>query len=248
MRSCLPILALSLLAPSQSRQADAPSASPSETLQYSVEWRLVPAGTVRLERKYSGGEYQARLQVQSSGLVSMLYRVDDLYLAQLRENLCAVSSFLTAREGTRQRETRITYDSERRKANYFERDVKRNVNLATHEIDIPACTHDVLGGLYSLRAMRLAVGRSAEIPMSDGKKSVAARVEAQQLETVRTPAGRFRTIRCEAFLFDNVLYRRNGTLHVWLTDDDRRLPVQIRVRLAFPIGAITMQLEKVGPT
>jgi hypothetical protein len=245
MRLYLPILALLLLAPSQSRQADVPPASPSETLHYSVEWRLVPAGTVRVERKYSGGEYQARLQVQSSGLVSMLYRVDDLYLAQLRENLCAVSSFLTAREGTRQRETRITYDSERRKANYIERDVSKNANLATREIDIPACTHDVLGGLYSLRAMRLALGRSAVIPMSDGKKSVTARVEAQLQETVRTPAGRFRTIRYEAFLFDNVLYRRPGTLHVWLTDDDRRLPVQIRARLAFPIGAITLQLEKV---
>ncbi len=175
----------------------------------------------------------------------MLYRVDDLYLAQLRENFCVVSSFLTAREGTRQRETRVTYDSERRKASYVERDVKRNANLATHEIDIPACAHDVLGGLYSLRAMRLAVGRSVEIPMSDGKKSVMARVEAQQQETVKTPAGRFRTIRYQAFLFDNVLYRRSGTLHFWLTDDDRRLPVQIRVRLAFPIGAITLQLEKV---
>lgn len=245
MRFFFLTLALLLLAPSQSRQADAPPASASESLQYGVEWRLVPAGTVRLERKYSGGEHQARLQVQSSGLVSMLYRVDDLYLAQLRENFCVVSSFLTAREGTRQRETRVTYDSERRKASYVERDVKRNANLATHEIDIPACTHDVLGGLYSLRAMRLAVGRSVEIPMSDGKKSVMARVEAQQQETVKTPAGRFRTIRCQAFLFDNVLYRRSGTLHFWLTDDDRRLPVQIRVRLAFPIGAITLQLEKV---
>ncbi len=245
MRAFLLILALLLLAPSQSRPADAPPASANETLHYNVEWRLVPAGTVRLERKYSGGEYQARLQVQSAGLVSMLYRVDDLYLAQFKENLCVVSSFLTAREGTRQRETRVTYDSERRKASYVERDVKRNANFATHEIDIPACTHEVLGGLYSLRAMRLAVGRSVEIPMSDGKKSVMARVEAQQQETVKTPAGRFRTIRYEAFLFDNVLYRRAGTLHIWLTDDERRLPVQIRVRLAFPIGAITLQLEKV---
>jgi hypothetical protein len=245
MRLFLLIPALFLLAPSQSRPADAPPATASETLHYNVEWRLVPAGTVRLERKFSGGEYQARLQVQSTGLVSMLYRVDDLYLAQFKENLCVVSSFLTAREGTRQRETRVTYDSGRRKANYVERDVSKNANLATHEIDIPACTHDVLGGLYSLRAMRLALGRSAEIPMSDGKKSVTARVEAQQQETVTTPAGRFRTIRYEVFLFDNILYHRSGTLHVWLTDDDRRLPVQIRVRLAFPIGAITLQLQKV---
>jgi hypothetical protein len=241
MRVFFLIVAL-LLAPSQSRQAD--NASAGEAFQYRVEWRLVRAGKVRLEWKTTNGEHQARLQLQSGGLVSMLYKVDDLYLSQIDENLCAVSSVLTAREGSRQRETKVTYDSERRKASYLERDLRKDVNLAAHEIDIPACTHDVIAGLYSLRAMQLPVGKSAEIPMSDGKKSVLARVEAQKQETVTTPAGRFRAVRYEAFLFNNVLYRRNGTLQFWLTDDDRRLPVQVRVRLQFPIGAITLQLEK----
>ena len=236
------LIVVLLLAPSQSRQAD--SSSAGETLQYRVEWRLVRAGKVRLEWKTTNGEHQARLQVQSGGLVSMLYRVDDLYLAQIDESLCAVSSVLTAREGTRQRETKITYDSARRKASYLERDPKKDANLTALEIDIPACTHDVIAGLYSLRAMRLPVGKSTEIAMSDGKKSVVARVEAQQQETVTTPAGRFRAIRYEAFLFNSVIYRRSGTLQFWLTDDDRRLPVQVRVRLQFPIGAITLQLEK----
>jgi hypothetical protein len=236
------LIVVLLLAPSQSRQAD--SASANEAFQYRVEWRLVRAGKVLLEWKTANGEHQARLQVQSGGLISMLYRVDDLYLAQIDENLCAVSSVLAAREGNRQRETKITYDSARRKASYLERDLKRDVNLLAQEIDIPACTHDVIAGLYRLRAMRLRVGQSGEIRMSDGKKSVLVRVEAQQQETVSTPAGKFRTIRYEAFLFNNVLYRRNGTLQFWLTDDDRRLPVQIRVRLQFPVGAITLQLEK----
>jgi hypothetical protein len=45
-------------------------------------------------------------------------------------------------------------------------------------------------------------------------------------------------------LFDNVLYRRSAHLNIWLTDDRRKLPVQIRVRLQFAIGSITLQLEK----
>ena len=80
--------------------------------------------------------------------------------------------------------------------------------------------------------------------MSDGKKSAMVRVEAQDREEVTTKAGTFKTIRYESYVFNNVLYKRSARLFVWLTDDARRLPVQIRVRLNFPIGSITLQLEK----
>jgi hypothetical protein len=79
---------------------------------------------------------------------------------------------------------------------------------------------------------------------SDGKKTVSAKVEAQQREQIKVPAGTFQTIRYEAFLFNGLLYRRPGHLYVWLTDDARKLPVRIQVRLQFTIGTITLQLEK----
>jgi hypothetical protein len=246
MRLSSLMLALLLLAPSQSRQADRVSFPGNESLQYTIEWRLVHAGNATLGWKETGGGVQARLQIQSVGLVSMLYRVDDLYTADLNANLCAVAAQLNAFEGLRQRETKVAYDAGQRKAHYVERDVRRNVNLRTSQIDIPPCTHEIVGALYALRGMRLPAGKSVDIPISDGKKSAMARVEAQGQETVETPAGKFKTIRYEAFLFNDVLYHRNGRLHIWLTDDDRRLPVQIRVRLEFHVGTITLQLEKVG--
>jgi hypothetical protein len=58
--------------------------------------------------------------------------------------------------------------------------------------------------------------------------------------------GMRKTIRYEVFLFDNVIYKRTGHLHVWLTDDSSRLPVQFQVRLQFAIGTITLRLEKQG--
>jgi len=72
-----------------------------------------------------------------------------------------------------------------------------------------------------------------------------ARVEAQAKETLKTPAGEFSTIRYEAFLFNGVLYGRKGRLYVWLSDDERRIPVQVRVQLPFYVGTITLQLEKI---
>ena len=83
-----------------------------------------------------------------------------------------------------------------------------------------------------------------ELPVSDGKKVIMARVESQAKETIRTPLGQFNATRYEAFLFNGVLYARKGRLFVWISDDDKRLPVQIRVQLPFYVGTITLQLEK----
>jgi hypothetical protein len=41
-----------------------------------------------------------------------------------------------------------------------------------------------------------------------------------------------------------VVYTRKGRVFVWLTDDAQRTPVQILLRLAFPIGTVTLQLQK----
>jgi len=227
----------------------APGALPArEALQYTIEWRLVTAGKARLvwsaTPHHSNAGWQADLHLESTGLVSKLFKVNNDYVSNLESDLCASGSFLKAEEGSRRKETRVTFNREARKAEYQEKDLVKNSIVASKEIDIPACVHDVLGGLYSLRTLNLQPGQTTQVAVSDGKRSVMARVEAQQREDIKTPAGTFKTIRYEAFLFNDVLYRRSGHLYVWLTDDSRKLPVQIRVRLQVTIGTITLQLEK----
>jgi hypothetical protein len=41
-----------------------------------------------------------------------------------------------------------------------------------------------------------------------------------------------------------VLYKRKGRLFIWLTDDADRTPVQLRFQLGFPIGTISLALDK----
>jgi hypothetical protein len=236
----------------------APGALPArETLDYLVEWRLVTAGKAHLvwsatqhhpnsanSANPADPGWQADLHLESTGLVSKLFKVNNDYVSNLESDLCSSGSHLKAEEGSRHRETSVTFNREARKAEYLEKDLDKKGVVNAHEIDIPACVHDVLGGLYSLRTLNLQPGQTTQVPVSDGKRSVMARVEAQQREDIKTPAGSFKTIRYEAFLFNDVLYRRYGHLHIWLTDDARKLPVQIRVRLQFTIGTITLQLEK----
>jgi hypothetical protein len=218
-----------------------------ETLEYEIEWRLIPAGTAALtwaalnNNTGSGGEL--RLHLESAGLVSRLFRVNDDYTASLAQNYCVQNYFLSAHEGNRSKETRVVYDPQTRKASYIEKDLVKN-SVINHEVDIPACVHDVVGGLLVLRNLRLEPGKTAQIPISDGKKYVQAKVESQRREDIKTELGTFKTVRYEVFLFDNVLFKRSGHLHVWLTDDDWRLPVQLQVRLQFTIGTITFRLRK----
>ena len=222
-----------------------PAGLPSrETLTYNVEWRLITAGKARIEWNANAAQrgWELRMRLESTGLVSKLFKVDNEYKVQMNQGLCLESSSLRALEGRRQRETRITV--EHGKAAYLERDVLRNATVLAQEIDVPACVHDVAGGLFFLRTLNLEPGQSIQVPVTDGKKSVMARVEAQPREDVKTPAGTFRAIRYEIFLFNNVLYRRPAHVYLWLTDDRNRLPVQIRVRMQIAIGTITLQLEK----
>jgi hypothetical protein len=245
------LLAIGTSVPAQMVSAQtAPSGK--EVLSYAIEWRLIPAGTAKLTvstlpstasaRPYSPvGEI--RLRIESAGLVSRLFRVEDDYTSLQGQNFCTQSTFMSAREGNRSKDTRVVFDSQARRATWVEKDLVKNATN-TQGVDIPTCVHDVLGGLMVLRNLRLEPGKTASLPLSDGKKFVQAKVESQRREELKTDLGTFKTIRYEVFLFDNVLYKRSGHLHIWLTDDDRRLPVQLQVRLQFTIGTITFQLVK----
>jgi hypothetical protein len=218
-----------------------------EVLDYGIEWRLIPAGSAKMtwtSMPHSPvAANELRLHLESGGLVSRLFHVNDDYTATLSQSLCAQNSFLSAHEGNRNKETRVIYDAQNRKANYLEKDLNKN-STVVHDADIPPCVHDVLGGLLVLRTLHLEPGKTVQIPISDGKKFVQAKIESERREDLTTAMGVRKTIRYEVFLFDNVLYKRAGHLHVWLTDDSRRLPVQIQVRLQFTIGTITLKLEK----
>lgn len=234
--------------PQPSFSAAPPLAPPAhETFDYSIEWRLINAGKAHLEWNAApaGGPTtgDVRLHVESAGLVSRVFLVNDEYTAAMRSGFCAESTLIQAQEGGRHKETRVTYDEVAHKAFYVEKDLIKNTTV-TQDVAIPACAHDLIGGLIALRFLRLEPGKTAQIPVSDGKKFVMAKVESQRAEPLKTAFGVVNTVKYEIYLFDNVLFRRSGHLHVWITDDDRRLPIQLEVRLQFTIGTITFRLEK----
>jgi len=224
------------------------AASEPVALHYRVSWRLMNAGNVELRLagpiEVAHPEWSAVLALRSTGFVDSLYRVDNLYNVSFDDDFCAESYVYQVSEKSKWRRIEVDYQKPPGSASYREYDLRSEELVDEKHIDVPPCVHDELGALALLRTMSLEPGEAIELPISNGKKSVSARVEVQEREQVETPSGVYDTIRYEAFLYHDVLYRRKGRLFVWLTDDERRLPVQIRVKLGFFIGTVTLKLEK----
>ncbi len=225
-------------------QQNAPKPFPfHEKLEYRIEWRLITAGTAQIDIAPSGTNWETKLKLQSAGMVSRLYLVNDTYRALTTDQFCGINTAFDAQEGKRHRTSSLNFDNTQHKLKFQEHDLVKNTTKTREEV-VPPCTHEILGALGALRMARVEPGKSITTPITDGKKTVVARIEAQAKETVSANGKSYPCIRYEAFLFDNVLYQRKGRLWIWMTDDTARVPVQFSVRLGFPIGSISLTLVK----
>ncbi|MFN7920720.1 MAG: DUF3108 domain-containing protein [Bryobacteraceae bacterium] len=212
----------------------------AETLDYLAEWRFMDAGRVQLTLTEGG----ASLRLETIGLVLKIYRVSDYYTVQYAPGQCLVSSNMRAEEGAKKRETTVSFRRQTGKAHYHEVDLLTGKVVRDGELDVPACVHDALGALAIVRATGPA---TATLPVTNGRRAGKVRIERQGKETIRTPAGVFSTVRYEANLFGGVVYERQARTFFWLTDDDKRTPVQIQLRLGMAFGNVTLKLVNHTP-
>ncbi|MGH9581737.1 MAG: DUF3108 domain-containing protein, partial [Bryobacteraceae bacterium] len=188
-------------------------------------------------------DWRINLDLESAGTVARLYRVLDKYHVVTGDRFCAADAELDAQQGKRHRIVHLAFNNSARKVKRTERDLVKNITQ-TKEIAIAPCTHDILGALAVLRALRLEPGQWGSVPVTNGKKMVYAKIHAQTKESITVEGKTYQTVRYEAFLFNNVLYKRKGRLLIWLTDNAARIPVQLRFQFGFPIGTISVELEK----
>jgi hypothetical protein len=103
-------------------------------------------------------------------------------------------------------------------------------------------TLDSLSSVYYLRTLPLDSGRPVELQVfSDETHSLS--VEVQAHERIVTPAGAFQTIRVEPKSTGAGLIGKGKNLVLWLTDDERRIPVQIRSKLK--VGTLVGKLKAI---
>jgi hypothetical protein len=243
------LLALAAVEPGLSQNvmaAEPPLKFPyAEKLVYRLNWRMVTAGhaTLRLTRGAIDG-WQLNLDLASEGIVNQLYRVQDTYKLSTTDKFCGSMESFEEQEGKRRASSAMVFDYDRRKVAATSKNLITNATQKT-ELDIPGCAYEIAGALLTLRASQLAPGMKFTLPVTDGKKLASVRVEGLGKEKLTIKGVNYNSIRYETFVFDNVLYRRKGRLLIWVTDDAQRLPVQLRFMFSFPLGDITLELEKV---
>jgi len=115
--------------------------------------------------------------------------------------------------------------------------------LARHEgasVPLEDATLDSLSSVYYLRTLKLDAEKPIEFQVFSGQPHML-RVEIQGRETLAVPAGTFQTVRVEPKSTAGGLMGKN--LVLWLTDDARRIPVQIRSRLK--VGTLVGKLKAI---
>jgi Protein of unknown function (DUF3108) len=240
----LALAALTTLASARQQPVDPPNFPCPEKLSFRVEWHGITAGTatVSLVRPRADG-WQTTMDLESAGMVSRLYHVLDKYKVEMNGKFCGVSTELNSEEGKHRKYEKISFDPGQKKVFYYEHDFVKNQE-SRKEIESNVCTYEITGALLTLRNINLLPGKAITLPMTDGKKFANVHIEAQARENMTYAGKSYPTIRYEAFVFDNVLYKRKGRLQIWVTDDAARLPVAMRMQMGFPVGSINVALEK----
>ncbi len=212
-----------------------------QTLHYQAEWRFLPAGVATLRIERTGSQEHVSATADSTGVVALLYRVQDQFNSYFdASTLCSSRMVKHSEEGSRRRDTVITYDYARGKAVLEERNLKDNQQKKV-ENDIPGCVTDVLSGVFYVGSLPLLPGANYRFPINNGSKTVTAQAHVEGREQIKTPAGTFQTVRVGPEGDSGIL---NGRIWVWFTDDAQHLPVQVRAKLSW--GSLNIYLTSIS--
>jgi len=112
----------------------------------------------------------------------------------------------------------------------------------TDTLVIPPYVQDALSLLYYVRVLELKPGTDLRVENYDGKKVYSLTVRVLRKERIKVKAGVFSTIVVEPLLQAAGLFKHEGRLTVWLTDDRLHLPVLMKSKVI--VGSIVAELSQ----
>ena len=97
--------------------------------------------------------------------------------------------------------------------------------------------------LYFLRTLPLNVGDRYSLDRYFRPDRNPVLLEVMRREQIRVPAGTFETIVIRPTIKSSGIFSENGRAEIWVTDDERRLMVQMTAKLSF--GTLHLSLREI---
>ena len=208
--------------------------APGEELTYRLSWFGIPAGTAVTtvsEASQHDGHSVWRITslASSSKFMDMFYKVRDRVVSLFDPELRAPRFYrIDQREGRYRARRIIAFDQEAGQATYIKNDNPPQVKT------IPTGAQDALSVLYYFRALKAEPGTTVTIPTLPGKKLHHVKVDVLRRETITLPhLGRVATIVVQPHMDFIGIFRKAGNILVWLTDDERKIPVRLKTTIVY---------------
>jgi hypothetical protein len=228
----------------QSEQSESRSATlpffVGEELRYEVRWMGLMAGKARMAvsgqvRRNGHDVYHIRSVAESSPLFSLFYYVYDQGETFIDvHDLVPWYYHLDQREGSRVEQRTVTFDHQRGVA------IHTKNQEAPQEVKVPPRIHDSLSSFYLVRTLPLRVGQAIHLHTFANGKTYDVEVQILRREKVEAYWGPVDALVVRPQMRFQEILRQKGEVLIWVTDDERRLP--IRMRTAITVGSIEATL------
>ena len=209
-----------------------------EQAQYEVRFGKLKVGrgsieVVKLDDVRGREAWHTRFRVSGG---TFFYRVDDVLESWFDTRTLASLRFVKDQEeGRSDREVRYEIYPER--TAYKEKDGAEQPSVAQ--------PLDDGSFLFFVRTIPLVVGRTYEFDRYFKPDRNPVRIRVLRREKVRVPAGEFDAIVVQPVFKTKGIFSENGRAEVWLSDDDRRIVLQMKSSLSF--GSLNLYLKSHTP-
>lgn len=228
--------------------------APGEALEYEGKVSKIIQGiavadlTFHVEKDPTANNLIIRTEAKSKGSLLKIFRFSFLqqYASTVDiENFRILRTVKHDVQKDRIRDSEAVFDYENGQVTYVESDPKEPMR-APRKIasEVKGEVHDLVSGIYALRRLPLAVGKSFEITISDSGLVYTVPVRVTKRERQSTVLGKVWCFRLEPEVFgNNRLIEQEGSMIIWITDDARRLPVRSQIKVS--LGKIEVKLRKI---
>ncbi len=209
-----------------------------EKLVYNAKFNIIPSGTAFLEvlsrdSINGNGVYHARFTAKTNLTFDPIFKIrDQIDIWMDEQTLYTHQLIKTIREGKYRKKISTTI--------YYQ-DSLAVIN--SDSIKIHDVVRDPYSLFYYLRSIPLEIGEVLEFKSFENKNTTQFKLSVTGTETISTKAGTFSCIIVRPYRKGKTLLKNKGDMQIWFSNDEKRLPVQIQIKMKF--GSMLLKLKKV---